>query len=73
MKIKGLTFKEFIHRVDLKIGFSALERLFSTNWFNPFATAYLNLRSFPFAQAISLLPPAPAAAEIRCPARDSRA
>ena len=54
MRIKELTFKKFIHRVDLKIGFSALERLFSKNWFNPFATIYLNLRSFPLAQAIKM-------------------
>lgn len=54
MRIKGLTFKEFIHKVDQKIGFSALEMLFATNWFNPIATAYLNLRSFPFRQAIKM-------------------
>lgn len=54
MKIKGLKLKEFIHRVDLKIGFSALERLLSKNWLNPFATVYLNLRSFPFVQAIKM-------------------
>lgn len=54
MKIKGLTFKELIHRVDLKIGFSALERLLSKNWLNPIATVYLNLRSFPLAQAIKM-------------------
>lgn len=54
MKIKELTFKEFFYRIDLKIGFAALERLFSANWFNPFATIYLNLRSFPLAQAIKM-------------------
>lgn len=54
MRIKGLTLKELIHRIDLKMGFSALERLFATNWLNPFATIYLNLRSFPFRQAIRM-------------------
>lgn len=54
MRIKGLTLKELIHRIDLKMGFSALERLFATNWLNPFATIYLNLRSFPFKQAIRM-------------------
>lgn len=54
MRIKGLTLKELIHRIDLKMGFSALERLFATNWLNPFATIYLNLRSFPFKQAIMM-------------------
>ena len=54
MRIKGLTLKELIHRIDLKMGFSALEKLFATNWLNPFATIYLNLRSFPFKQAIRM-------------------
>lgn len=54
MRTKDLALKELIHRVDLKMGFSALERLFATNWLNPFATIYLNLRSFPFKQAIRM-------------------
>lgn len=54
MKIKDLTFKEFIHRIDIKIGFAAMERLFATNWLNPIATIYINLRSFPFKQAVRM-------------------
>lgn len=54
MKIKGLTLKKTIHRIDRKIGFAAMERLFATNWLNPIATIYLNLRSFPFKQAIRM-------------------
>ena len=34
--------------------FSSLEKFISINWFNPFLTIYLNLRSFPFRQAIKM-------------------
>lgn len=37
---------------DERYGFCFFERLFSCNWFNPFATLWLNFRSFPLNQAI---------------------
>lgn len=43
--------KALFQTFDRKIGFGLLERLLFTNWFNPFLTIYLNLRSFPLKQA----------------------
>lgn len=34
--------------------FLSLEQFFSANWFNPFATIYLNLRSLPLSKALRL-------------------
>lgn len=42
-----------INRIFNKI-FLILEQTLSKNWFNPFATLYINLRSMPFSQAIKL-------------------
>ena len=49
--IKKFCSREFIRKVDTRYGIGALERIFFVNWFNPFATIWLNLRSFPFLQA----------------------
>lgn len=38
--------------IDYRFGIGRLERLFFSKWFNPFATFWLNFRSFPFCQAI---------------------
>lgn len=51
-KIKGRSFKELLAIFDEKYGLGLLERIFAVNWFNPFATLWLNFRSFPVAQAI---------------------
>ena len=55
-KIKRLwstySIKELWLLFDRKYGFSFWERLLCCNWFNPFATLWLNLRSFPLKQAI---------------------
>ena len=52
IKRKGLRFA--IRRFDSKYGLGALERLLFRNWFNPFLTIYVCLRSFPILQAIRL-------------------
>lgn len=53
-KLRGkYTVSEVITKIDIKYGLGALERTLACNWFNPFATLYLNLRSFPFSQALS--------------------
>ncbi|WP_308757198.1 acyltransferase [uncultured Bacteroides sp.] len=46
--------KEWIRLFDIKYGLGALENLFASNWFNPFGTLYLNLRSFPLMQAFKM-------------------
>ncbi|MBR5481871.1 MAG: acyltransferase [Bacteroidaceae bacterium] len=55
-RLKGFTRKYTKKKLwtvfDERYGFCFLERLFSCNWFNPFATIWLNLRSFPLSQAI---------------------
>lgn len=51
-KIKGRSFRELITIFDDKYGIGMLERIFATNWFNPLATLWLNLRSFPLDQAL---------------------
>ena len=38
-------------KINNRYGLGALELCLASNWFNPFATTYLNLRSFPFIQA----------------------
>lgn len=51
---KIYTVKDLIRIIDRKFGLGAIEKLFASNWFNPFYTLYLNLRSFPLNQAIRL-------------------
>lgn len=53
-KLKTKSRGELISLIDKKIGLGRLEMIFSSNWFNPFATFYLNLRSFPFKTAIRM-------------------
>lgn len=50
-KIRNKSFKEIRERIDYLFGFGFLERSFYSNWFNPFLTLWLNLRSFPLYQA----------------------
>jgi len=52
--IKRYSFKELLILLDIRYGFGRLERLLFGNWFNPFATLWLNLRSFPIRQALKL-------------------
>lgn len=42
---------ELLSKINNRYGLGALELCLASNWFNPFATIYLNLRSFPFTQA----------------------
>ena len=51
---KTYTAKELIQVIDRKFGLGSIERFFASNWFNPFYTLYLNLRSFPLSQAVRL-------------------
>jgi len=44
--------KELYSLFDERYGFSLLERSVCGNWFNPFATFWLNFRSFPIGQAM---------------------
>lgn len=39
-------------KVDERIGFGFWERLFCSNWFNPFLTLWINLRSLPLGKAL---------------------
>lgn len=41
-------------RANNRYGLGALELFFASNWLNPFATLYLNFRSFSFCQAIKM-------------------
>lgn len=41
---------ELLSKINNRYGLGALELCLASNWFNPFATIYLNLRSFPFTQ-----------------------
>lgn len=53
-KMKRHSLSEILQLIDYKFGFSFLERNIASNWLNPFCTIYLNLRSFPFKQAIRM-------------------
>lgn len=50
--LKRYTLKEFLKILDSRYGFGFIERMLFCNWFNPFATLWLNLRSFPINQAL---------------------
>lgn len=52
--LKHYSFKELLNLLVARYGLSMLERMFFCNWFNPLATLWLNLRSFPINQAIRL-------------------
>lgn len=51
--IKENGWREFWALIDANYGFGKLELILSCNWFNPFATFWLNMRSFPFKQAFA--------------------
>lgn len=51
-RIKSRSIGSILKTIDDRWGLGALERLVSVHWFNPFATLWLNLRSFPFLQAV---------------------
>lgn len=51
---KKYSIAELIKKLDDRYGFQALVRNLTGHWFNPFATLYVNLFSFPFRQAIKL-------------------
>lgn len=51
--LEHYSLRDLINRLDIRYGLGRLECCCSTNWFNPFATLWLNLRSFPFKQAIA--------------------
>ncbi len=46
--------RERLRRADYKLGLGLIERSLASNWLNPLATIYLNLRSFPLRQALRL-------------------
>ncbi len=50
-KFRSLPFKELKRWFDNKYGFGKLEQIIASNWLNPLATFYLNLRSLPLLQA----------------------
>lgn len=50
-KLKEQSFTRIVKILDYRYGLGKLELLFACNWFNPLATLYLNLRSFPIKQA----------------------
>lgn len=50
--LRKYTLKELFFLFDDKYGIGLIERFLFCNWFNPFATLWLNLRSFPFKQAV---------------------
>lgn len=49
--LKKYTFREQIRKIDNRYGLGRLETLMASNWFNPLATFYLNIRSFKLSQA----------------------
>ncbi len=53
-KIKKYGLGNIVRYLDSKYGLGRLEYLISINWFNPFLTLWVNLRSFPFRQAIKM-------------------
>lgn len=53
-KLKVTPRKYLLRRIDQKFGFAAIERMIFSHWFNPIATLWLNLRSFPLHQAIKM-------------------
>lgn len=50
--IKKRGFRFALRRFDKLYGIGALEQMISKNWFNPFLTFYVCLRSFPIKQAV---------------------
>lgn len=52
--LKNHTFRELIGVIDERYGIGLMEKIIFVNWFNPFATLWLNLRSFPLSQAVFL-------------------
>lgn len=54
MKIKGYTIREVLSLIDRRYGLGRLEYVLSLNWFNPFLTIYVNLRSFCISEAIKM-------------------
>lgn len=50
-RLRKHSFSKIVKILDYKYGLGKLEQLIACNWLNPFATLYLNLRSFPFKQA----------------------
>ena len=51
-KIKSHSLSENLQFLDAHFGLGKLELMIAKNWLNPFATFYLNIRSFPLKQAI---------------------
>lgn len=51
-KLRNCPFNSLLSKFNNRYGLGALEYLLASNWFNPFATFYLNLRSFTFRQAV---------------------
>lgn len=52
--LKKHSLKELFSLIDAHYGLGALETLLARNWLNPLYTLWLNLRSFPFRQAVRL-------------------
>lgn len=52
--IKQHGLRKILRYIDKNYGFGKLEYLLATNWLNPFATIWVNFRSFPLKQALLL-------------------
>lgn len=50
--IKSYSFKNLLTLLDIRYGLGRIESILFGNWFNPFATLWLNFRSFPIKQAL---------------------
>lgn len=50
--IKKYGWSELWNIIDSHYGLGRLEYFLSSNWFNPFATFWINIRSFPFSKAL---------------------
>lgn len=51
-KFRNNSLSNILSKINNRYGLGALEYCFASNWLNPFATFYLNFRSFSFNQAI---------------------
>lgn len=51
---KRYSILKLLKKVDDRYGVQAFVRVMNSHWFNPFATIYVNLLSFPFRKAVKL-------------------
>lgn len=51
---KRYSILKLLKKVDDRYGVQAFVRVMNSHWFNPLATIYVNLLSFPFRKAVKL-------------------